>query len=212
MDPILLLIGLVFLLVVVGIFLILGQNSKDSNKTETGVIRADFVPTQMYRGGDGLGGLAVNERTRQICLFKTASSRPELFPTADLIGVSLIKNGEIVSEGIRSFPSQVVTFSLQLQQHKESLIESLHTNSQETGTQRIDLLVMVYDPDEPTLLINFLSMDTLEGDILFGKSLSTATHWHNVLNGLILEADKLAGAPPKASPPKEANEMVNVSP
>ena len=165
----------------------------------------------MYMGGDGLGGLAVNERTRQICLFKSASSRPELFPTLDLIGSCLTKNGEVIREGKRSFPSQVVTFSQELYGQKEALIESLQTDSLQSGKQRIDLLVMVYDPDEPILSINFLNEDTQEGDIHFEKSLSNATHWYNVLDGLILEADQLAGAPLKSSSEKDTKEMAKSS-
>ena len=212
MDPIFLFVGLVFMLTIVGIFLILGQNPKESNTSETTILRTNFIPSQMYMGGDGLGGLAVSERTRQICLFKSASSRPELFPTADLLGSYLIRNGEIVGEGKRSFPAQVVTFSQELHLQKESLIDNLYMDSLQSGNQRIDLLVMVYDPDEPILSINFLNMDTQEGDILFEKSLSTATHWHNVLDGLILEADQLAGAPAKASPENETKEMAEILP
>ncbi len=212
MDPILLFVGLVLMLTIVGLVLALGQNSKGSNTSETATIKADFIPTQMYRGSDGLGGLAVNERTHQICLFKSASSRPELFPTADLIASYLIRNGEIVGETKRSFPSQVVTFSQQLDDHKQSLIESLTTDSSESSHQRIDLLVLVYDPNDAILSINFLNMPANEGDILFEKSLSTATHWHNVLHGLILQADQMAGAPPKAPAENATKEMAGISP
>lgn len=197
---------------IVGLFLILGHNPKGSKTSEKKIDGTDFIPSQMYMGGDGLGGLAVNERTHQICLFKSASSRPELFPVADLIGSYLIKNGEIVGEGKRSFPNQVVTFSQELHRQKESLIKSLHMGSLQGRNQRIDLLVMVYDPDEPILSINFLNMDTEEGSIIFEKGLSTATHWHYVLDGLILEADHLAGAPLEATPEKEVKEMAKTAP
>ena len=36
-------------------------------------------------------------------------------------------------------------------------------------------------------------METKEGGILFEKAISTAKHWQYVLEGLILQADQLAG-------------------
>ncbi len=195
-----------------GLFFILGHTPQKQNTSTEKIEGTDFIPTQMYMGDNGLGGLAVNERTHQICLFKSHSSPPELFPIADLIGSYLIKNGEIVSEGKRSFPNQVVTFSQDLHRQKESLIKNLHMDSLQGGNQRIDLLVMVYEPDEPILAINFLDMDTQEGGILFEKSLSTAKHWHDVLDGLILQADQLAQAQSVETSKKEAKEMAKTAP
>ena len=146
----------------------------------------------MFMGSDGLGGLAVNERTGQLCLFTSPSSSPRLFPIADLVGSYLIKNGKILGEGKRSFPKKIVTYEKELHSQKESLIHSLHIGSSSEGNQRIDLLGAVHDEDEPLLVVNFLDIETKEGGILFEKSLSTATHWHLVLDGLILEADRVA--------------------
>ena len=74
----------------------------------------------------------------------------------------------------------------------ERLIKSWQASSSQKDNQRIDLMVWIHDEDEPFHVVNFLNMETEEGGILFEKYLDTATHWHKVLNGLILQADQLA--------------------
>jgi len=160
----------------------------------------------MYMGSDGLGGLAVNERTHQICLFTSPSTSPRLLPITDLLGSYMIKNGEILGEGKRNHPKEIVTFLHELHRQKESLINSLHTESSNGSNQRIDVLVVVHDQEDPFLVVNFLDMETKEGGILFEKAMSTATHWHYVLDGLILQADQLAQSHLEATPEKEMAE------
>ena len=212
MDIIFIFLGLVLTITIGGLFFILGYTPQQQNTSTEKIEGTNFIPSQMYMGENGLGGIAVNERMQQICLFKSPSSRPELFPIADLIGSYLIKNGEIVDEAKRSFPNQVLTFSKDLHRIKQALIKSLHMGSSEDGHQRIDLLVMVYEPDEPILAINFLDMDVQEGSVIFEKSLTTAKHWHFVLDGLILEADKLARAQAETPQQKDVKEMAKTAP
>lgn len=194
MDLIPLFLGLVVTGIIVGILVILshppkGQATSDSKETIEGT---NFIPSQMFMGTDGLSGLAVNERTRKICLLKSPSSAPQLLPITDLIGSYLIKNGQSEGEGKRSYPKEIVTFSNELQRKKDSLIKSLHMDATHGPTHRIDLLVVVHDQDNPFHVVNFLDMKTKEGGILFEKAMSTAIHWHYVLDGLILQADQLA--------------------
>ena len=191
MNALLLFCGLVVIIIIVGLFFILGHTHNEPKQSAKRIEGLNFIPSQMYMGSDGLGGLAVNERTHQICLFKSTSSPPRLFPIADLIGSFLIKNGELVGEGKRSYPKEIVTFGKELHRQKESLIKNLDISSTNSN-QRIDLLVAVHDPEEPILAVNFLDMETKKGGILFEKAMSTATHWHYVLDGLILEADRVA--------------------
>ncbi len=179
-------------IIIGGIFFILSHNPQGQNTSTKAIEGTDFFPSQMFMGNDDLGGLAVNERTRQVCLFSSPSSPPRVFPIADLVGSYLIKNGEMLGEGKRSYPKQIVTYGKELHVKKESLIHSLHIGSSGEENQRIDLLVAVHDEDEPLLVVNFLDIETQEGGSLFEKSLSTATHWHLVLDGLILEADRVA--------------------
>ena len=190
MEVIFLFLALVVTITIVGLLFILGQSHKTPRTSAKKIEGTDFIPSQMYMGNDGLGGLAVNERTNQICLFQSPTSSPRLFPIADLIGSFLVKNGEILGEGKRGYPKEVVTYGKELHRQKEALINSLQMDSANGGTQRIDLLVIVHDQDDPILAINFLDMETKEGGILFEKALSTAKHWHYVLDGLILEADR----------------------
>ena len=192
MDAIIFLVGLAVTIIIGGIFFILGHTPKEQHTSDKKIRGIDFTPSQMFMGSDGLGGLAVNERTQQICLLKSPSSSPRLFPITDLIGSYLIKNGEILGEGKRRHPKDIVTFSNELHRKKNVLITSLHMGSSQGSNQRIDLLLVVHDQDDPIHIVNFLDMEIKEGGILFEKAMSTATHWHDVLDGLILQADQLA--------------------
>lgn len=208
MDAIFLFLGLVVAIIIGGIIVILshspqGQNTSDSGEKIEGTT---FIPSQMFMGTDGLGGLAVNERTQQICLLKSPTSSPHLIPIVDLIGSYLIKNGEILGEGKRSYPKKIVMFSSELRRKKDSLIYSLDMDSSHGSNQRIDLLVVIHDQDDPFHFVNFLDMETKEGGLLFEKAMSTATHWHYVLDGLILQADQLARLQSEATQEKEMAE------
>ena len=206
MDALFLFLALLVMITIGGLFLILSHSPAPQHASAKKIDGTDFLPSQMYMGGDSLGGLAVNERTRQICLLKSSTSPPELFPINDLVGSYLVKNGEIIGEGKRNHPKETVIFLQGLHRQKESLITNLHMEASSEGRQRIDLLVMVRDLNDPILVVNFLDMETKEGGILFEKALSTATHWHYVLDGLILEADHLTKTPSEATQGKQLAE------
>ena len=193
MDMIFFLGGLLVALMVGGIIFALSLTPRGKKTSAEKIDGTDFIPSQMFMGKDNLCGLAVNEHTHQICLFTTPSAPPRLFPITDLIGSHLIKNGEVLGEGKRSYPEEILTFSNEIQGPKEDLINSLHIESPHGPNQRIDLVVLVHDQDDPIHIVNFLDMETKEGGILFDKAISAAKHWHYVLEGLILQADKLAG-------------------
>ncbi len=192
MDAMFLFLLFVVIMTILGLFLILSNPSKGSSASTEKIEGTDFIPSQMFMGDDGLGGLAINERTKQLCLFTSPEASPRILPIADFIGSDLVKNGEKLGEGMRSFPQQAVTYGQGLRVQKESLITNLHMDAANGGNQRIDLIIAVHDEDDPLLVVNFLDMETTEGGLLFEKSLSTATHWHNVLDGLVLEADRCA--------------------
>jgi hypothetical protein len=162
----------------------------------------------MFMGKDNLGGLAVNEHTHQIFLFTSPSTPPRLLRITDLIGSYLIKNGEVLGEGKRCYPEEILTFLSEIQGSTEDLIKSLHIESSQEPNQRIDLFVVVHDQDNPIHVVNFLDMETKEGGILFEKAISTAKHWQYVLEGLILQADQLAQFQLEATPEKEMAEAM----
>ena len=203
MDAIFLLGVLVIAIAIGGLVLILGHNPQRQQTSEEKIEETDFIPSQMFMGTDGQNGLAVNERTQLICLLTSPATSPRLLPSSDLLGSYLMKNGELLGEGKRSYPKEIVTFTNELQRQKESLVAGLHMASTNGSTQRIDLLVVVHDQEEPIHIVNFLDMETKEGGILYEKALSAATHWHHVLDGLILEADKLARLQSDMSQAKE---------
>jgi len=115
-----------------------------------------------------------------------------VLPITDLIGSYFINNGKILGKGTRSYPEEILTFLNEIYGPTEDLIKTLHIQSSQEPNQRIDLLVIVHDQENPIHIVNFLDMETKEGGILFEKAISTAKHWQYVLEGLILQADQLA--------------------
>jgi hypothetical protein len=206
MDVIIFLGGLVVALIVGGIIFAFSFTPRGQNTSAEKIEGTDFIPSQMFMGKDNLGGLAVNEHTHQICLFESKSAPPRLLRITDLIGSYLIKNGEVLGEGKRSYPEEILTFLNEIQGPTEDLIKSLHIESSQEPNQRIDLFVVVHDQDNPIHVVNFLDMETKEGGILFEKAISTAKHWQYVLEGLILQADQLAQSQLEATPEKEMAE------
>ncbi len=206
MDAIILFEGLIVALIVGGIIFVLSLTPRGHKSSAHNIEGTDFIPSQMFKGKDNQGGLAVNEHTYQICLFESSTSPPLLLPITDLIGSYLIKNGEVFGEGKRSYPEEILTFLNEIQGPREDLIKSLHIESSQEPNQRIDLFVVVHDQDNPIHVVNFLDMESKEGGILFEKAISTAKHWQYVLEGLILQADQLAQSQLEAPPEKEMAE------
>lgn len=161
-------------------------------KEEIRIQGTSFIPSQMFMGSDGLGGIAVNDQTLKICLLHTPAVPPRLLPISSLVGSYLVKNGEVFQETLRTGPKALISFQKLMHSNAERLIKSWQTSSPQKDNQRIDLIVWIHDEDEPFHVVNFLNMETKEGGIVYEKSLGTATHWHNVLEGLILQADQHA--------------------
>ncbi len=175
-----------------GLLVILSHHQPGQTAQRKAIEGTNFIPSQMFMGSDGLGGLAVNERTHQMCLLTAPSAPPRLLPITEFVSSSLVKNGELIGEGNRRHPKELVAFSKEIQRKKDALIKSSHMESANGSVQQIDLVLTVHDPQDPFHVVNFLDMETKEGGILYEKALSTATHWHNVLDGFILEADRHA--------------------
>ena len=153
---------------------------------------------------DGRGGIAVNDQTLRICLLKNPERPPRLLPISGLVGSFVVKNGEIIREGRRTGPNALISFQKVMHSNVERLIKSWQTPFSHQDNQRIDLIVLIHDADDPLHVVNFLDMETKEGGILYEKASGTATHWHNVLNGLILQADQQARHQPE--PDQEGTE------
>ena len=206
MDAIILFWGLVVALIVGGIIFTLSLTPRGRNISSQKIEGNDFTPSQMFMGKDNLGGLAINERTHQICLFESPISLPRVLPITDLIGSYFINNGNILDKGKRRYPEEILTFLHEIQGPTEDLIKTLHIQSSQEPNQRIDLLVVVHDQENPIHIVNFLDMETKEGGILFEKAISTAKHWQYVLEGLILQADQLARLQSETAQEKEMAE------
>jgi hypothetical protein len=192
MDAIVLFLGLVVAITIGSLFLILGQTPRHQPVSAKEIEGTSFIPSQMFMGSDGLSGLAVNERTQQICLLGNPSHAPRILPTTQLLGTFLILNGELIGEGKRSHPEEAVNFLQKNEAARQSQFAQLNGPGSPRGNQRIDLVVTVLDEIDPYHMVNFLDMETKVGGILFEKALTTSRHWHYVLDGLILQADQKA--------------------
>ncbi len=179
------------LLVILAIFFVLTLPEKSTQERPAKLPGVDFLPTQLYRGSDGMAGLAINEETHQLCLLKNATSPPRIYPLKDLIGSFLVKNGVLIGQKLRTRPKTIQTFLKIVQDHIQERIGSGDSPQLCDSNQRIDLIVAVQDEEEPLHIVNFLDMETKEGGILYEKAISTARHWHSLLDGFILKADHL---------------------
>jgi len=85
MDAIFLFLGFVVTITIMALFFILGQPLGRQQASDKQIEGTNFIPSQMFMGSDGLGGLAVNERTNQICLLEwyTKSVAPECLMEID---------------------------------------------------------------------------------------------------------------------------------
>lgn len=166
-------------------------------REENRIQGTSFIPSQMFMDSDGLGGIAVNDHTLNICLIHTPAVPPRFFHISSLVGSLLVNNGEVLQETLRTGPTALVLFQQLRLSNAERLINSWQTSSPQKDNQRIDLIVWIHDEDEPFHVVNFLNMETKKGGILYEKALGTATHWHNVLEGLILQADQHARLQPE---------------
>ncbi|MGE3785496.1 MAG: SHOCT domain-containing protein [Nitrospirales bacterium] len=179
------------LLVILAILFVLNLPNKSSQEQPARLPGVDFLPTQMYRGSDGMVGLAINEETYQLCLLKNSTRPPRIFPVKDLIGSFLVKNGEMIGQALRTRPQKNHAFLKTVQSQLTALIGSSDSPQSGGSNQRIDLIVAVHDEEDPLHVVNFLDMETKEGGILYEKAISTAKHWHSLVDGLILKADHL---------------------
>jgi hypothetical protein len=193
MDFTLMFVVLLVCLALGAIVLTLSLSPAVKNQKENQIQGTSFIPSQMFMSNDGLGGIAVNDKTLKICLLHTPTAPPRVLHISSLVGSFLVKNGEILEETLRTGPQSLISFQKIMHSNAERLIKSWQTSPSQKDNQRIDLIVWIHDEDDPFHVVNFLNMETKEGGILYEKSVGTATHWHNVLDGLILQADQLAG-------------------
>ena len=179
------------------IFLTLSLSPAGKKEQGNPIKGTSFIPSHMFMSHDGLGGIAVNNQTLRICLLKNPSIPPRMLPISGLVGSLLVKNGEILEEGRRTNPNTLISFQKVMHSNVERLIKSWQTPSSPQDNQRIDLIVLLHDEDDPLHVVNFLDMETKEGGILYEKVLGTATHWHYLLDNLIRQADQHARLQPE---------------
>ncbi len=179
------------ILIIFAILFVLNLPSNASKTQNTKLPGLDFIPTQMYRGTDGAGGLALNEETSQTCLLKNASSPPRLVPLGDLVGIVLMKNGEMIRQRFRTRPKSLQLFVKAVQDQIQPLMNPESHSKGDSSNQRIDLILAIHDEADPLHIVNFIDMETKEGGILFEKAMGNGKHWYYLLDGLILKGDHM---------------------
>lgn len=199
-----------WLFIVLGAIVLTLSLSPSGKKEQPNPITGpSFIPSQMIMGNDGLGGIGVNDRSLRLCLLKSPAIPPLMLPISGLVGSFLVKNGEILGKRLRTWPKALISFQTIMQSNMERLISSWQTAASPHDNQRIDLIVLIHDESEPLHVVNFLDMETKEGGILYEKALTTATHWHAMLNDLLLQADQQARLLP--DPEQEETESPTAS-
>ena len=191
MDGIAVFFAILMVLVIFALIFTLSLPNSSQKESKEKLPGLEFIPTQMYRGTDGAGGLAVNEETYQTCLLKDASTPPRLVPLGDLVGLVLVKNGEMIRQRFRTRPKSLQLFVQAVQDRIQPLISPENNSGGDTSNQRIDLILAIHDEEDPLHIINFLDMETKEGGILFEKAMGNAKHWYYLLDGLILKGDHM---------------------
>ena len=64
----------------------------------------------------------------------------------------------------------------------------------------------IYAQSSVTISGQIIDKETKEGGLLFEKAMSTARHWHNVLDGIILQADQISRLQVEGTQEKEMAE------
>ena len=190
MDITLIFLILVGVLGLGALFMILNPKAPEKTIPQEKIEGTNFIPSQMFMGSDGLSGIAVNEQQQQICLLGLPSSTPRILSSTQLVASLVVKNSEILEQGVRSIPEDIPKWFEQQQRNLQKHINELNHDPTARSNQRIDLIVILNDQEDPFHTVNTLDMDTKEGGILFEKALSTARHWHAILDGLLLQADQ----------------------
>lgn len=180
------------LLVLGAILLMLSLSPSGKKGPQKPIKGTNFIPSHMFMSNDGHCGLAVNDQSLRLCLLKNPEIPPQLLPISGLVGSFLVKNGEFLVKRLRTGPKALISFQTIMHSNVERLISSWRTTASPHDNQRIDLIVLTHNESDPLHVVNFLDMETKEGGILYEKALSTATHWHAMMNDLILHADQQA--------------------
>ncbi len=190
------------------IFMILHSKPPEKALPQEKIEGTNFIPSQMFMGSDGLSGIAVNEQQQTVCLLGLPSATPRILSSTQLVGSLVVKNSEILEQGVRSVPEDLPKWFEQQQRSLQRHINQLNHDPTGRSNQRIDLIAILHDPEDPFHTVNTLDMDTKEGGILFEKALGTARHWHAILDGLLLQADQFVNVRQKTMPsdslPQEA--------
>lgn len=100
-----------------------------NKKEESRIQGTSFIPSQMFMGTDGVGGIAVNDQTFQICLLHSPAVPPRLIHISSLVGLFLVKNGEVLNETLRTAPKSLISFQELMHPNAERLIKSWQNSS-----------------------------------------------------------------------------------
>ena len=160
----------------------------------------DFTPTKEFLGVDGTSGIALDEKTRKICLIaKNGHFSSRVISHHEILSSEIVEDEYQIAKVSRR---SMIEESIPEEQAAEYSDEP---NGAETGVdnnasfqdtpaaiKKITLHVMVADMQEPNHTVTFLNSEVERGSVNHNISLAAARQWHSRLCILMQQADNEA--------------------
>ena len=160
----------------------------------------DFTPAKEFIGVDGTGGIALDERTRKICLIsKNGSFSSRVFSHQEILSSEITEDGfQIVKYSRRSMVEDSHPEEQPAEQTEESdgldlaVEEDAPRQNTQATVKKIALHVMVADAQNPSHAVTFSNSEFERGSVNHNISLAAARQWHSRLCILMQQADNEA--------------------
>lgn len=182
---------MVLIILFAGVYLLIERSSARGSVSERPrsmppSLSMDFIPTQVYVDSASGNGVAVNEATKQVGFLKPGTKLLQTVACTDLIASFLVKNGNVIGRAIRSYPPTLAQCT-----QVEGLAggSSSSTSDGHFPVQKIELVTVINDAEQPVHRVPFLDMDVKEGGVLYEQAMRNAKHWHLLIGNLIRQAD-----------------------
>ena len=157
----------------------------------------DFLSTKEFMGVDGASGIAIDEKSRKICLI---SNKGRFFSRVishqEILSTEIVEDGyQIAKVSRRSLVDESIQEEMELEDTGESSSEVSDTDNK-TATHdlhhtvgKIALNVIVANMQDPIHTVVFSDNASERGSVNYNISLTAARQWHSRLCILIQQAD-----------------------
>lgn len=158
------------------------------------LLHIDFLMTQYVILNNDKNGLAVDENSKEICLFENndndISSR--VLSYKDLLSVELVEDGETITSTARTSQIGGALIGGIALGGIGAVIGGLSGKTKTSGTVRkITLRLVVNNTKNPLHEISFLNLETgiKKTDSRYKDAMQKASHWNGLIEVLIKRAD-----------------------